>query len=365
MKILYAVQGTGNGHISRARDVIPALQKLGEVDLLISGTQADVELPFQPKYRFAGLSFIFGKKGGVDIFETYKKSSLRRLMGEIQSLPIEDYDLVISDFEPVSSWACYLKGKPCIALSHQSAVMNEHAPQPVSQDLVGKALLKYYAPCTKAYGFHFKAFDDDIFTPVIRKDIRQMPVTNKGHYTVYLPAYSDKRLVKFLNRCTDVQWQVFSKHNKLAFSEGNVNVYPISNENFIKSMASCEGIMCGAGFETPAEALFLGKKLLVIPMKTQYEQQCNAEVLQSMDVPVLKNLKKKQSVKVDDWIMQASPVTVDYPDLTEEIVTKLVNEFMENADALNPVEGKLTFKKFRRLTFKRMLNFLGVRQALA
>ena len=27
MKILYAIQGTGNGHISRARDIIPVLQK--------------------------------------------------------------------------------------------------------------------------------------------------------------------------------------------------------------------------------------------------------------------------------------------------------------------------------------------------
>ena len=27
MKILYAIQGTGNGHISRARDIIPILKK--------------------------------------------------------------------------------------------------------------------------------------------------------------------------------------------------------------------------------------------------------------------------------------------------------------------------------------------------
>lgn len=27
MKILYAVQGTGNGHITRAAEIIPALEK--------------------------------------------------------------------------------------------------------------------------------------------------------------------------------------------------------------------------------------------------------------------------------------------------------------------------------------------------
>lgn len=365
MKILYAIQGTGNGHLSRARDVIPILQKKGDVDILISGTQADVDLPFQPKYRFAGLSFIFGKKGGVDLFATYKKSNLRRLLGEIQSLPIDDYDLVISDFEPVSSWACYIRGKACISFSHQSAVLNENAPRPVSQDLVGKALLKYYAPCTKAYGLHFRAFDDNIFTPVIRQDIRQIVPFNKGHYTVYLPAYGDKRLVKILNRCTDVNWEVFSKHNKTAFSEGKVKVYPINNDDFVKSMAGCEGIICGAGFETPAEALFLGKKLLVIPMKTQYEQQCNAAVLASMDVPVLKSFRKKHTKRIDDWIMQGDTITVDFPDITETIVDQIFTDHLAQENIFEPLEGKIKLKKFRELTFKRILNFLGVHQALA
>jgi UDP:flavonoid glycosyltransferase YjiC (YdhE family) len=34
MKILYAVQGTGNGHVSRACDVIPELKKYAQVDIL-------------------------------------------------------------------------------------------------------------------------------------------------------------------------------------------------------------------------------------------------------------------------------------------------------------------------------------------
>ncbi len=47
MRILYAIQGTGNGHISRARDIIPYLQEKGAVDLLISGIQSDVDLPMK------------------------------------------------------------------------------------------------------------------------------------------------------------------------------------------------------------------------------------------------------------------------------------------------------------------------------
>ena len=46
MKILYAIQGTGNGHVSRAYEVVPELQKYGKVDLLLSGNQCDIELPW-------------------------------------------------------------------------------------------------------------------------------------------------------------------------------------------------------------------------------------------------------------------------------------------------------------------------------
>ena len=130
MKILYAIQGTGNGHISRARDIIPVLLQMGELDILISGTEAEVELPYPIKFRFKGLSFVFGKKGGIDLMATYKKGNLKRLYTEIRSLPIENYDIVINDFEPVSAWACKLKQKECIGLSHQAAVVNKNAPKP-------------------------------------------------------------------------------------------------------------------------------------------------------------------------------------------------------------------------------------------
>ena len=109
MKILYAVQGTGNGHLSRAMDIVPCLKALGEVDVLVSGIQADLSLPFEVKYRFHGLSFIFGKSGGVDLWKTFMSSTIRKFTSEIKSLPIEGYDLVINDFEPISAWACHSK----------------------------------------------------------------------------------------------------------------------------------------------------------------------------------------------------------------------------------------------------------------
>ena len=37
MKILYGIQTTGNGHLTRAKEVISILKKRAEVDVVLSG----------------------------------------------------------------------------------------------------------------------------------------------------------------------------------------------------------------------------------------------------------------------------------------------------------------------------------------
>lgn len=358
MKILYAIQGTGNGHISRARDIIPILKLRGEVDILISGTEADVELGYPVKYIFKGLSFVFGKKGGIDLVSTYKKARLKRFYNELKALPVQDYDLVISDFEPVSSWACRRLNKPCYALSHQSAVINKNAPYPEKFDPIGKLILKNYAPTTSQYGFHFMPYDERISTPLIRQEIRNASVINENHYTVYLPAYSDKKILKVLGEMKEVQWQVFSKHTKEAYRKGNITISPVNNDSFIKSMVSSAGIICGAGFETPAEALFLKKKLIVIPMKGQYEQQCNAAALQLMNVPVLKKLSLSRIKEIENWLKKdAETALVNFPDCTEQIIAELFNDYLHSLKQQPSNENSkvYSFKKLRKLLFKNIL----------
>lgn len=358
MKILYAIQGTGNGHLSRARDIIPILQKKGELDILVSGIQADVELPYPVKYKFKGLSFIFGKKGGIDLIKTYQKSNLKQLYKEIKSLPVEEYDLVINDFEPVSAWACRMKHKPCIGLSHQAAVINKNSPKPKKKDVVGKAVLNNYAPVSEAYGFHFGAYDKNIFTPVIRSQVREAKPENKGHYTVYLPAYSDKRIIKVLGEIKNVQWQVFSKHSKKEYKERNIHIKPVNNNDFIESFINCTGILCGAGFETPAEALFLKKKLMAIPMKGQYEQQCNAAALKTMGVPVIKSLKKKHLEKIKDWIVDKQTILVNYPNSTERIINMIIKKHGSETEVKNTklANGISSVNKLKEKSLGKILN---------
>ncbi|MBX2939457.1 MAG: glycosyl transferase [Ferruginibacter sp.] len=358
MRILYAIQGTGNGHICRAMEIVPLLKKHFDVDVLISGTESDVELPFEVQFRFHGLSFVFGKKGGINLLKTYKKSRVGKLLKEIQQLDVGKYNLVINDFEPVSSWACYLKGVPCVALSHQAAVLHPLAPRPLKNDLLGRSVLKHYAPASAVYGFHFQPYGNEIFTPVIRSAVRNQPVEQQHHFTVYLPAYSDENIIKMLNHFPNSQWQVFSKHSNREYKSGHVEVIPINNERFVRSMASSRGVVCGAGFETPAEALFLQKKLLVIPMRGQFEQQCNAAALRQMGVQVMKKFTKKHLGLLSVWIESNDVIAINYPDHIEEILTDIVSKHAMVESPLKKIKerkSQVDSSRFKKFQLKRIL----------
>ena len=325
MKILYAIQGTGNGHIARAEDIVPELKRHGDLDLFVSGAQADIALSHPVKYKSKGLSFYFGKNGGVDIVKTFKKNSSRKVYNEISTFPVEKYDLVINDFEPITAWACSRKNIPCIALSHQSALLSQKVPKPRHYDPIGDWILKHYAPAKSHVGFHFSEFDKNIFTPVIRARVRNAEVKVKDHYTVYLPAYDDKKLVQQLLEFPKVKWHIFSKHLKRPFHIGKISVYPVNNDEFMASITSAKGVLCGGGFETPAEALYLKKKLMVVPMKNQYEQFYNAAALKQMGVPVIKKVKKKHLPKIAEWLDTENIVEVSYGDVAGAAVDRAIS----------------------------------------
>ncbi len=324
LKILYAIQGTGNGHVARAREIIPLLQQFGELDIVLSGDQSEVNLPCEITYRSKGLTFVYNRKGGLSYWKTIFKNDLLKIINEVRSFPVNNYDVIINDFEFITAWACKIRGKRCFGLGHQVAFLSPKVPRPSKKSRIGEFILKNYAPCTDRIGFHFDHFDDFVEKPVIRSEIRQAQISNKGHYTVYLPAYSDEKLTEFLSLIQNVEWHIFSKNCTKAYSYKNLSFSPVSNQSFIKSFTSCEGLLTSAGFESPAEAIYMGKKLFVIPIKGQYEQFCNAEAMKTLGIPSIKLLNHNTLEELKRWVANSSPIQVNYPDQTKEIIQKRI-----------------------------------------
>ena len=171
MKILYGVQGTGNGHITRARVMAKALQERDiETDYLFSGRPANQYFDMEQfgDYRcFEGLTFQC-KNGKVDYFKTITKARIRQFLKDIKSLDITRYDLVLSDFEPVCAWAAKGSIVPVINISHQAAFTNDKIPVR-GFSWLNRMIFKYFAPADIFLGMHWFHFGQTIIPPIIQR----------------------------------------------------------------------------------------------------------------------------------------------------------------------------------------------------
>ena len=330
MKILYALQATGNGHISRACEILPVLKKRAQVDVLLSGNNSSLEPGFEVNYRSKGYSLYY-KTGGIDYLRIARENSPLHLSKEIIDLPVRNYDLVLSDFEPISAWACKLKNVPCISVSHQAAFKSPAVPQP-EKSLLFESIIKLYAPASQNIGFHFKSYDSFIATPVIRKKIRQLNPINDGHYTIYLPSANKWQLQELLTPLKNAQWQIFLPGLMQYEKVKNIEFFPVSEAVFIESLRSCTGIICGAGFELPAEALFLGKKLWVIPIKGQFEQKCNAYALELMGVKTSKSISEINIETFENWHSEFDLIHIPFGDDTENTFERALSAFEDSGN---------------------------------
>jgi uncharacterized protein (TIGR00661 family) len=324
MRILYGVQGTGHGHISRAKVVIPLLREMAEVDVLISGYNFNLELDGRIAFKKRGISLSYDSKGAVDILETALALKPVRFIKDMQAIPVQEYDFVISDFEPVTAWAAQKSDVQCLGLSHQAAFLSEKTPRPSKRSKVAEGVIKHFAPCDIAIGTHYKRYDDFIEPPILRPLIKELNPKIEGHITVYLPAFDHETLVTLFNQIREVEWEIFSPTCDTAYVRNNVKVNPVGNETFLKSFESALGLLCSAGFEGPSEAMYLGKKLLVIPIKNQYEQICNAVALEEMGARAIYDIKPDFVDQLRDWIKNGKVVQLHEICDEQKLVQKII-----------------------------------------
>jgi uncharacterized protein (TIGR00661 family) len=330
MKIFYAVQATGNGHISRAMEILPYLQKYGEVDILLSGNNATLPVDLPVKYRSKGMSLHYSCKGTLNYYKTISLTSYFQVLKDAKNLPVEQYDLVLNDFDHVTSLACSIKNKSSINFGHQASFMSPNTPRPVKINKTGEWILKKYAKATHYIGLHFDRYDDFILPPVIKEKIWNAQPSDQGYITVYLPSYCDKDLEKIFSHFHEVRFQVFSRQSSFSRSLKNLTFIPVNNLLFTESLIHCHAIITGAGFETPSEAMFLNKKLMTIPIQGQYEQKCNAEALKKLGVMTLDKIDTSFPEHFNKWLQNSNPIALAYQKPTAETI----EEMMEKALAI-------------------------------
>jgi uncharacterized protein (TIGR00661 family) len=323
MKIFYAVQATGNGHISRAMELLPHLEKYGTVDVFLSGGNSSLAIDAPVKYRSNGLSLFYNCTGGLDYWQLMRSLQPLRLRKEIDDLPVEKYDLVINDFEYITAAACAKKKIPSIQCGHQASFQSKKTPRPNKKNITGEWILKNYAKATHYIGLHFDKYDDFIFPPVIKKEVLNANPVDKNYITVYLPSYCEPQLTGIFQKFRDIRFEIFSSQSKLPRANGNITFLPVDRSLFNNSLIYCSGIITGGGFETPAEALHLGKKIMTIPIRGQYEQLCNAAALENMGITCLQKIDETFSLELYNWLHCKKALMINYsktiPEVMEEV----------------------------------------------
>lgn len=313
MRILYSIQGTGNGHISRAESLYPYLKTIGEVDFFLSGSNTTYPTSIPIKYKSKGWSFMYSNCGGLHIGKSVLAIRPYGCYQEAKDLPLENYDVIISDFEFITSLSAQLKNRKIIHLSHQASFLSTHTPRPSKKDWVGELVLKNWVKSDIKFGLHFHRYDDFIYPAIIKDEIRHAHPVDHGHITVYLPAYNDKCLFSYFQQLKEYTFHLFSKEAKRYAHIENVHIRPIDREVFTDSMVHASGIICGAGFETPAEALYLKKKMVCIPIRGQYEQKCNGAALEALGIQVLDTIDERFPEIVENSMCKPFPMSAAIP----------------------------------------------------
>jgi len=315
MNILYGVQTTGNGHIVRSKTMIQELRKRGhEVHALLSGCRRKkiIDLrAFQSFVQKDGLTFVV-ENGRIRYLKTALQLNFLRFYSDIHSFDARSYDLVITDYEPISGRIARKHKIPSIGIGHLYAF--QHKVPVAKSNPLPRLIMKHYAPAQYPLGLHWDHFDQPILPPTIPEDVRLCSPRDKknSHYLVYLPFEDHDKVVATLAQLPDYAFRVYANVTK-SWQQGHITILPFSRQGFIEDLATCHGAICNCGFSFISEALHLGKKVLSKPVKGQLEQQCNALALERLQLGTAVTAITPEAI--ENWMSTASPSPQNFPNV--------------------------------------------------
>lgn len=317
MRIFYGVQGTGNGHITRARVMAKELEEAGiDVTYQFTGRPAEKYFDmgvFRDYHVRTGLTFS-SKNGQVSYTKTALKSKPFSFVGDIKELDFSDYDLVISDFEPITAWAAKLKKKKVLGIGHQYA-FNHKIPKSGTDPLAG-LIMRYFAPADISVGLHWHHFGQPILPPIIEAPKKPAHIIyNK--IVVYLPFENPHDVIKLLSPFENFIFEIYSP-DVVVSKFPHIHCHPLSLHGFQRDLNNCAGIISNAGFELIGEALQLGKKILLKPLHSQMEQISNAAALKQLGYGHV--MRDMDIGIIGHWLHERHAVHVTYPNTAKTLV---------------------------------------------
>jgi uncharacterized protein (TIGR00661 family) len=328
LKILYGIQCTGNGHLTRSKEIIHFLKenysdKIEKIDVCLSGNFSQIDTnDLDVKYKFEGLGFNTDK-GQISILKTIVELKLWQFIKSIFVPQIKEYDIIVSDFEPVTCWAGMLRGKKVIGVgNHYKFLSNKKFLKNLSPNyFYNKIITQLVSPVNKYIAFEYLKDTENDFFPIIRSVLRKSKPSTEDFYISYLSSISSEDQVKFFNLFPNQIFYIFHNDIKESSDFENIRLRPIDKTKFTIKLMRCKGVICHTGFQLTSECLFLGKKLLVVPIKHQIEQIYNTKTLSRFGVISSENFDVPA---FDDFFQNDYSVKLNYIDEMKSLSERIL-----------------------------------------
>jgi len=306
-KFIFTVQGEGRGHLTQAISLTQVAREAGhEVVGYAVGSFQGRKVPAffkefigdTPLIQYESPSINYGKGKSVQLgktafqafrrFRTYWNSAcqLQEFIDELQP------DGLVNFYESITGLYFLKTGSklPCMSVGHQYLLLNRHF-QSISEKKLDQFLLNLNTKITaigsqKLVGLSFRPMASDelnhisVVPPLLRQEIRALQPEQGERWLVYLTHFRlADEIMAWSNKNPEIQldcfWDNPARREEYAYSE-NLTFYPIDAEKYLQKMQGCKGLISTAGFESVAEAMYLGKPVMMVPVPNHIEQMINA-----------------------------------------------------------------------------------------
>lgn len=306
-KFIFTVQGEGRGHLTQAISMTQIAREAGhEVVGYAVGSFQGRKIPTFftefigdiPLIQYESPSINYGNGNSVQLgktamqaitrFKTYCKSaaSLENFILELQP------DGIVNFYESITG-LYFLRTRsniPCMSVGHQYLLLNRHF-KTISEKKFDQFLLnintKFTAIGTKKFlGLSFREMPDDdekniyVVPPLLRQEVKKIVPVNGKSWLMYVTHYKlADQIISWAENNKEITLDCFWDHpkKKEVFSPSeNLTFHPIDAEKYLAKMSNCAGLISTAGFESVAEAMYLKKPVMMVPVPNHIEQLINA-----------------------------------------------------------------------------------------
>lgn len=308
MKYILTVQGEGRGHMTQAITMYDMLIEQGHtICAVIVGSRSNREIPNffykriqAPIIQIPSPNFITDKKNkSINItksviFNLFKITKYRKSLNQIDEL-VNKYkpDTIINFFDLLTGlyFRIHKPKAKLVCIAHQYIYLHPDFEFPEGNE-IDRFLIKYYTKLTTIrssknlalsfYNLHIKNENVIIVPPLLRKEIFKLESKQEDFFLVYLVnnGYFEE-IIEWHKTNQNIKIHCFTDNAEKIKSNYNYNkekiiVHAINDTLFLEMMSKAKGIASTAGFESVCEAMYLGKPVMMVPIKGHYEQFCNS-----------------------------------------------------------------------------------------